>query len=368
MTHRQFGDPKLAERAQLVLKALVESYIREGQPVGSRTLARMVDLDISPATIRNVMADLEELGFLASPHTSSGRVPTIQGYRLFIDTLLKIRPLKLTLVDQLREELDPDMAHQNLIESASGLLSRITQLAGIVTVPRKERITLRQIEFLELSEDRVLAILVINQQEVQNRIIQLGRHYSQIELQEAANYLNRQFAGRELKAVRQDILQELDSVRRDMDRLMRSAIELGEKVFAEDVDENEDFIVEGQTNLMEYEELSDLQKLRQLFEAFARKREILHLLDECICAEGVHIFIGRESGYEVLGDCSVVSAPYSVEGDVVGVLGVIGPTRMAYDRVIPIVDVTAKLLSAALNARNQTPYPPRGHEDEPRVT
>jgi heat-inducible transcriptional repressor len=352
MASEQKFETALNERALHLHKVLVEVYIREGQPVGSRTLARTAGLDLSPATIRNVMADLEELGFLSSPHTSAGRVPTAKGFRLFVDNMIKFKPLQLTVLDRLKDGLDPGLNHKGLVETASGLLSGITQMAGIVTVPRKQSISLRQIEFLELSENRVLAILVVNEQEVQNRIIQLDRGYSRSELEEAANYLNSQFAGQDLRQVRLSLLKELDLVRRDMDRLMRSAVELGEKVFVQAEKADEDFVVVGQTNLMEYEQLSDLESLRQLFDAFARKREILHLLDRCICAEGVQIFFGQESRYHPLDECSVVSAPYSVDDEVVGVLGVIGPMRMAYDRVIPIVDVTAKLLGAALNPRS----------------
>ncbi len=352
MVNAQTPEPALSERAQRLLKVLVESYIRDGQPLGSRTLARTAGLRLSPATIRNVMADLEEFGFVRSPHTSAGRIPTTLGYRLFVDTMLKVEPINDEMVGQLKGELDPDMNRQALVEAASRLLSGITQLAGIVTVPRKDHVVLRQIEFLELSENRVLAILVMNQHEVQNRVVHLDRPYRSGELQEIANYLNTQFAGNDLKDVRQRILNELEAVRQDMDRLMRSAIDLGEKVFAVDKVEDEDYIVAGQTNLMEYAELSSIETLKQLFDAFTHKREILVLLDKCIWAEGVHIFIGQESGYAAFDECSVVSAPYSVEGDAVGVLGVIGPTRMAYDRVIPVVDITAKLLGSALNSRN----------------
>ena len=352
MVNAQTPEPALSERAQRLLKVLVESYIRDGQPLGSRTLARTAGLRLSPATIRNVMADLEEFGFVRSPHTSAGRIPTTLGYRLFVDTMLKVKPINDEMVGQLKGELDPDMNRQALVEAASRLLSGITQLAGIVTVPRKDHVVLRQIEFLELSENRVLAILVMNQHEVQNRVVHLDRPYRSGELQEIANYLNTQFAGNDLKDVRQRILNELEAVRQDMDRLMRSAIDLGEKVFAVDKVEDEDYIVAGQTNLMEYAELSSVETLKQLFDAFTHKREILVLLDKCIWAEGVHIFIGQESGYAAFDECSVVSAPYSVEGDAVGVLGVIGPTRMAYDRVIPVVDITAKLLGSALNSRN----------------
>jgi heat-inducible transcriptional repressor len=345
----------LTERAQYFLKILVKTYINDGKPVGSQTLARAAAVDLSPATIRNVMADLEDIGLIYSPHASAGRIPTVKGYRLFIDTMLKVKPLNAAVIDQLKERLHRDLTPHNLIEAASDMLSGITQLAGVVTVPRQEHTALRQIEFLELSENRVLAILVMNQQEVQNRIIQLDRAYSESELSQAANYLNETFGGRDLATVRRDLLKELDTVRKDMNRMMRSAIELGEKVFATNGQAQDDFIVVGQTNLIGYEQFSNMDKLRQLFKAFSTKHDILHLLDRCICANGVQIFIGQESGYQVLDECSVVSAPYSVYGDVIGVLGVIGPTRMQYDRVIPIVDITAKLLGAALNTLKRHP-------------
>jgi heat-inducible transcriptional repressor len=340
----------LNDRAQRIFRALMESYIRDGEPVGSRTLARTAGLDLSPASIRNVMADLEEMGFIAAPHTSAGRVPTVQGYRLFIDTMLRVRPLGDPEVEKLRRALDPERAPQELVQAASGLLSGVTQLAGLVMVPKHEAASLRHIEFLPLSDRRVLAILVVNEREVQNRILNLGRSFTPAELQQAANYLNRLYGGRSLREVRGAVLDELERVRADMDRVMRSALELGGLAFSQEEGRREDFVLAGEANLLEYAELSDLDKLRQLFSAFSEKREILHLLDKCISAEGVQIFIGQESGYEVLDDCSVVTAPYSVEGDVVGVLGVIGPTRMAYERVIPIVDITAKLLGAALKS------------------
>lgn len=341
---------QISERAQQLLKVLVQSYIRDGEPVGSRTLARTAGMDLSPATVRNVMADLEELGLVVSPHTSAGRVPTAKGYRLFIDTMLNVTPPATLELESLKRELDPDQDPHGLLESASGLLSGITQLAGVVTLPRRPHTALRQIEFLSLSENRVLAILVVNQREVQNRIIHLDRPYTQSELQAAANYLNSMFAGRSLQAARRSLLAELERVREDVDRTMRSAMELGEKALT-DEPEQADYVIAGQTNLMDYAELSDVEKLRRLFQAFSEKRDILHLLDRCIHAQGVQIFIGQESGYQILDGCSVVTAPYSVEGDVVGVLGVIGPTRMAYERVIPIVDITARLLGAALNSR-----------------
>ncbi|MCB1921276.1 MAG: heat-inducible transcriptional repressor HrcA [Candidatus Competibacteraceae bacterium] len=339
----------LNERTQHLLRALVERYIRDGQPVGSRTLARDAGLDLSPATVRNVMADLEDLGYLRAPHTSAGRVPTARGYRFFIDALLRLRPLDHQEVEILRRHIgQPVQSSADLARSVSNLLSGVTRLAGIVMLPRRNVVTLRHVEFLPLSETRVLAILVLNTQEVQNRIIQTRRPYSAGELQQAANYLNAQFAGQEIQQVRGALLGELREARDSLDRLMQTVMEMAEQTF-ETAPDGEDYVVAGQTHLMQYTDLSDLDKLRQLFEAFNHKRDLLHLFDQCLHAEGVQIFVGEESGFEVLEGCSVVTAPYSVEGQVLGVLGVIGPTRMAYDRVIPVVDVTARLLAAALN-------------------
>ena len=343
------GSPNLNDRTQHLLKALVERYIRDGQPVGSRTLPRDAGLDLSPATIRNAMADLEDLGYLHSPHTSAGRVPTARGYRFFIDALLHLRPLDQQEIEVLRRRIDqPAQNSAELARSVSNLLSGTTQLAGIVMVPRRNVVTLRHVEFLPLSENRVLVVLVLNTQEVQNRIIQTRRPYSAMELQQAANYLNAQFTGKDIQQVREALLRDLHEARDSLDRLMQTVVEMAEQTFeAEPI--IEDYVVAGQTHLMQCADLSDLDKLRLLFEAFNHKRDLLHLFDQCLHAEGVQIFIGEEAGSEVLEGCSVVTAPYTVEGKVLGVLGVIGPTRMAYDRVIPVVEVTARLLAAALD-------------------
>lgn len=335
----------LNERAQQLLKFVVERYIRDGQPVGSRTVSRESSLDLSPATIRNIMADLEELGLVSSPHTSAGRVPTAHGYRVFVDSLLTVRDLADVEVSNLRHQLTPGGEPKRILETASTMLSEITSLAGVVMLPRREHVASRHVEFLGLSQNRVLVILVTNEKEVQNRIIRTSRPYTQAELQQAANYLNEAFAGRDLSAMREGLVAEMQATREHINQLMITALEMVD----EEAESEGDYVLAGQTNLMNYAEMSNVERLRQLFEAFNRKRDILHLLDQSLRADGIQIFIGEESGYEVLGDCSVVTAPYTVEGNVVGVLGVIGPTRMHYDRVIPIVDVTAKLLGAALN-------------------
>ena len=348
------GHPELNERARHILKVLVESYIQDGQPVGSRNLARSSGLDLSAATIRNVMADLEEMGYIRAPHTSAGRIPTSQGYRLFVDALVTVRPPEERAIHILQGQLKAERGHGSLIHSASSLLSGMTQLTGVVTLPRRNPASIRQIEFLSLSSKQVLAILVMNRNEVQNRIIQLDEEVSSSELQQAANFLNERLIGKDLQQARATLLEEMRQHREDMNRMMLSAIELGEKTVADvDPPQNEDYVIAGETNLMGYDDLSDIHKLRDIFAAFTRKRDVLGLLDKCLQADGVKIFIGRESGQAVFDDCSLVTAPYTVDGEQLGVLGVIGPKRMPYERVIPVVDITARLLSLALNTKVQ---------------
>ncbi|MFV1972680.1 MAG: heat-inducible transcriptional repressor HrcA [Thiohalobacterales bacterium] len=339
----------IPDRTQHMLKVLIDRYIRDGQPVGSRTLSRDAGLDLSPATIRNVMSDLEELGFITSPHTSAGRVPTVAGYRFFVDTLLNVKPLDAKSVEQLRSELGIELATSELLESATGLLSGVTALAGVVTLPRHEHALFSRVEFLPLSDNRVLGILVTSEGEVQNRMIMTERVCSPAELQQASNYLNELFAGKDLSAVRGTLLNEMQEARSTMNRMMMTAMQMADQILEKN--QSEDYIMAGQTNLMEFHELCDIDKLRNLFDAFNKKREILSLLDQCVHGDGIQIFIGEESGYQTLDECSMVTAPYQVDGQIVGVLGVIGPTRMAYDRVIPIVDATARLLGAALNQK-----------------
>ncbi|MBV8497594.1 MAG: heat-inducible transcriptional repressor HrcA [Gammaproteobacteria bacterium] len=351
MAH-EVRDEALNDRAQQLLRTLIETYIRDGQPVGSRALSRESGLQLSSATIRNVMADLEELGFVASPHTSAGRVPTDKGYRFFVDTLLQLRPLDEAASAEIHRQFAASRdASTDLIATVSQLLSSATQLAGVVTLPRPRQAALTQIEFVALSENRVLVVLVFNDREVQNRIIQLERHFSPDELKRAANYLNEQFRGRSLQEVRQEILRQLSEARAHMNQIMLDAISVAQQVFEAGAESRLEYVIKGETNLMGVAELTSVEKLRRLFEAFNEKRDFLHLLDHSLKAEGVQIFIGHESGYQILDDCSVVTAPYADGDTVVGVLGVIGPTRMAYERVIPIVDLTAKLLGAALNSR-----------------
>jgi heat-inducible transcriptional repressor len=350
MSHDARDD--LSDRAQSLLRVLVESYIRDGQPVGSRALSRDSGLNLSSATIRNVVADLEELGFVSSPHTSAGRVPTDKGYRFFVDTLLRVQPLENSAVTEIRRQLDSGHdSSKALVAAASQLLSSVTQLAGVVTLPSTQQASITQIEFVALSENRVLTVLVLNDREVQNRIVQLERRYSPDELKHAGNFLNEKFRGRTLPQVRQEILRELRETRDHMNQVMLDAITVAQQVFPEQAEETREYVIAGETNLMTLAELSGVERLRRLFDAFNEKRDFLNLLDQSLRAQGVQIFIGHESGYQILDDCSVVTAPYSLGDQVVGVLGVIGPTRMAYERVIPIVDMTAKLLGAALNSR-----------------
>ncbi len=343
--------PVPSERARHILRVLVEHYIRDGQPVGSRTLALQAGLDLSPATIRNVMADLEDLGFITSPHTSAGRIPTARGYRFFVDTLVRLQPLAEQEVARLQTRFEERQRGdaKAIVTAASSALSALTSLAGVVTMPRQSHVTLRHIEFLPLSGQRVLAILVVNDAEVQNRILDLPRDYSEDELRRAANYLNMQFTGRDISDVRSRLLTDLDVTRESMNRLMLDSIAVADKGL-QSGSEGSGYVLSGETQLMNFHELSDVERIKHLFEAFGEQREILTLLDRSLEADGVQIFIGEESGYRMLDNCTIVAAPYSVDEHIVGVLGVIGPTRMAYERIIPIVDITARLVGAALNS------------------
>jgi len=339
-----------SDRAQQLLRVLIQRYIREGQPVGSRTLSKDPGLDLSPATIRNVMSDLEDMGMVSAPHTSAGRVPTPKGYRLFVDTLVRYRQPRDNDIDMLRSQIRRKVDDAGaLISSVSNMLSEFTNLAGVVTVPRGKHAALRQIEFLSLSENRILAILVINDRDVQNRILHTERNYSPSELQQAANFINQHYAGIEMPEVRNKIVEDLEKTRHSMNQAMHDIIAVAQSAMEGATQPGGEFVLAGETNLMDFAELSDVDTLRRLFDAFSRKRLILDLLDRSIHADGVQIFIGEESGYQILDDCSVVTAPYQLDDDTIGVLGVIGPTRMAYDRVVPIVDITARLLRSALD-------------------
>ncbi|GCB05653.1 heat-inducible transcriptional repressor HrcA [Ralstonia sp. SET104] len=348
------------KRATILLKTLIERYIAEGQPVGSRTLSKYSGLDLSPATIRNVMSDLEEMGFIASPHTSAGRVPTPRGYRLFVDTMLTASPLDVlsthdrmaqqmvgAIAEQVRTQLASHGAEssQRVIAAAAQTLSNLSQFAGIVMTPRRTH-AFRQIEFLRLSESRILLIVVTPEGDVQNRIIHTDTPYTPSQLVEAANYINAHYGGQTFDAVRESLRGELSALQADMTALMQAAVEAGSSA----VSEEEPVVISGERKLLDVEDLSSsMDKLRRLFAVFEQKTGLLQLLDVSSRAEGVQIFIGGESSLVPHEDMAVITAPYEVDGKIVGTLGVIGPMRMAYERVIPIVDITAKLLSSTLS-------------------
>lgn len=343
------SDIRVNPRAQQVLKSLVERYIQDGSPIGSKTLAEECGLGLSAATIRNILADLEDNGLLISPHTSAGRVPTELGYRLFVNNLLTVQPFDGEAFQKLKNRLDPDLNISSLVQSASSLLSSITQMIGVVALPKRNRLELRQVEFLPLSGNRVLVVLVLNNREVQNRIIYTDKIYSKSELQEAANYLNAHYVGKELVSARQNLWEAMQNDRDNMTCLLQTALDMADKAFTSVGEASKDYAITGQNHLLHYADDSNLQRARALFDAFTQKHAVLNLLDNALNAEGIQIFIGKESGYEAFDDCSIVTTPYSIDGQFVGSLGVIGPTRMPYERVIAAVDVTAKLLSAALN-------------------
>jgi heat-inducible transcriptional repressor len=333
------------DRAKSLLKTLVELYIAEGTPVGSRTLSRASGLELSPATIRNVMADLEELGLIASPHTSAGRIPTARGYRVFVDTMLTARPLEPQLPNSAREQLQPGQPTR-VIASAAHILSSLSNFVGVVTAPKKASV-FHHIEFMRLSERRVLLILVAPDGDVQNRVIMTARDYTQAELVEAANFLNAHYAGLTLDAVRERLQQEVETLRSEIATLMQAAVQAGTEAMASE----EQLVVSGERNLLAVQDFgNDMGSLRRLFDLFEQKTQLMRLLDVSSRAEGVRIYIGGESGVVPYEALSIVSAPYEVDGRVVGTLGVIGPTRMAYDRMIQIVDITSKLVSNALSA------------------
>lgn len=345
-------NPSLDPRARSLLRTLIAQHIRDGEPVGSRTLARHSGLDVSAATIRNIMADLEEIGLLSAPHTSAGRIPTAQGYRVFVDSLLQMEPLKETEIARLRTQMPVGAGTQALLSNASELLSAMSQFVGVVTLPQRAQFAFRMIDFVPLDGNRILVILVFTDNEVQNRIISTRRAYSSSELEQTANYLNANFAGRPVSEIRSTLVRELRDTRSEMEQVLSAAVEISEQALDTG---GEDMLLSGQTRLMGLQGMADMDRLRDLFEAFSRKREILALLERCARAPGVRVFIGEESGLAPLGACTVITAPYASHGQVLGVLGVIGPTRMAYERLIPIVQATADLLGQALNPEPTSP-------------
>ena len=335
------------KRAQILLKTLVEHYISDGQPIGSRTLLQHSGLEVSPATIRNVMSDLERLGFIASPHTSAGRIPTQKGYRFFVDSLLTVKPLQSDEIQLIRHELSsPDP--QELINSAADMLSQLSQFAGVVMIPKRQSVTFKHLEFLPLSARRILVIIVTTDGNVQNRIIMADKPYSSSDLTQATNYFNHHFAGHTFDQVHQKLHAELQQMQSDINRLMAAALEISNRANSDD---KEHVVIAGERNLLQADDLSsNVASLRKLFELFERRTQLMQLLNSSKQAEGIQIFIGGESHYLPLDECSMVTSPYEANGQIVGTLGVIGPTRMAYERVIPIVDITAKLLSNALSS------------------
>lgn len=343
------GMHKFSTRSADILRTLVERYIQDGQPVGSKALVRELPFAVSSATVRNIMSELEVRGLIKSPHTSSGRVPTSLGYRMFVDSLITYSPMDDGEVSRVKQVLGPDKTPKELVESASKMLSELTSMAGIVLAPKQERAVLRQVEFLPLQGNRALVILVLNDKEVQNRIIQTTRSFAESELQQAANYINRRYAGADLFFARERILCDMREDKHNMDSLMSAALDVAADALSPD-GVMQQCVVSGETNLLPIADEQGVDRLRELFDAFQQKKDLLSLMDSCLRADGVQIFIGQESGFQVLDDCSVVTAPYTAASGVVGVLAVIGPTRMPYQRVVPMVDLTAKILSAALKS------------------
>jgi heat-inducible transcriptional repressor len=333
------------DRSKLLLKALVERYIADGQPVGSRTLAKATGLELSPATIRNVMSDLEELGLIASPHTSAGRIPTARGYRLFVDTMLTVRREELSGMGELAAPALESAQPQRVISHAAQMLSNLSHFVGVVMAPRRATV-FRHIEFLSLSDRRVLVILVSPDGDVQNRVIHTQSQLTQPQLQEAANFFNAHYSGLAMESVRERLKSELEALRSEIADLMKVAVDIGSEAGAE----QDKVVVAGERNLLSVSEFSsDMDNLRRMFDLFEQKTQLARLLDVSAQADGVRIYIGGESQVVPFEDLSVVTAPYEVDGQVVGTLGVIGPQRMPYDRMIQIVDVTAKLVSNALS-------------------
>lgn len=344
---------ELSPRKQTLLMTLVERHIRDGQPVGSKAIADSGVLSVSSATIRNLMAELESMGVLMSPHTSAGRVPTELGYRLYVDTLLKtsfhsakdVAPLQRDL----HHLLQPDQSPDEIYNRASQALAELTRMAGVVAMPKRKVTTLRQVEFLPLSERRVLVVLVVNRAEVQNRIIHTDKEYTEQELRQAANYINSHYSGQHLEDIKSALVQAMRNEKDHMSQLLATSVDVAEKALTTQQNNAGDYVLAGETNLLNMAEGDNMHRMRELFDAFSQKYDILHLLERSLSADGVQIFIGREAGIQVFEDYSLVSSSYAMEDGSVGVLAVVGPTRMDYEKVIPTVDITARLLSNALN-------------------
>lgn len=339
-------------RAQQLLKNLVEIYLREGQPVGSKTLASQLSPSLSSATVRKVLQDLETLGYLHSPHTSAGRIPTTRGLRFFVDQLSQVHPLDMAVINSVKSQINPLQSTDGVLSQTSSLLSELTHMVGIVSMPKCEQLILKHVEFLPLTENRVLAILVVNERDVQNRIIVTEKAYQAYELQQASNFLNQHFAGSDLISARKKLFRDLQDDKTQVDRLMKAVMDVVSQTFVTDPSATEDYVISGQEKLLVQgtQDQHSFVELQKIFEAFTQKQQILHLLNECIDAEGIQMFIGEEWANGAFGSYSVITSRYQYNGDNVGVLGVIGPARMPYQEVIPVVDLTAKLLSSALNS------------------
>ncbi len=340
----------LDSRAENVLKNLVETYIQQGQPVGSRTLSKLPQLGVSSATVRNVMSDLEELGLITAPHTSAGRIPTSQGYRLFVDSMVKASTLTQQAVSQLSERFQQETDPEALLAHASDVLSELTQFAGVVVLPSQSLTRFHQLEFMRLSDSRLLAILVTEDGRVQNRVLNTAESFSESELVSAANFFNQRYKGNTLDDVRRLLINDMRHDNDEMHKLNQEAMQAASRVISEEEASNQgDVVLSGEQKLLDVPDLCQIETLQKLFDAFKTKRDLLDLLDRSMKADGVSVFIGEESGYSALGECSVIASPYSVDGKILGTLGVVGPTRMAYDEVISVVDITSKLLSQALS-------------------
>lgn len=343
----------LDDRAENVLKNLVETYIEQGQPVGSRTLSKLPALGVSSATVRNVMSDLEELGLITAPHTSAGRIPTAQGYRLFVDSMVRASTLTQKAVTQLSTKFEEETDPEALLAHASDVLSELTQFAGVVVLPNQSLTRFHQIEFLRLSESRILAILVTEDGRVQNRVLPTTHEFKDSELVEAANFFNHRYKGSTLDDVRRLLVQAMQSDNDEMHKINQAAMQAANQVISEEEAAGNEVVLSGEQKLLDVPDLCQIETLQKLFDAFKTKRDLLDLLDRSMKAQGVSVFIGEESGYSALGECSVIASPYEVEGKIIGTLGVVGPTRMAYNEVISVVDITAKLLSQSLTTSSR---------------
>lgn len=344
----QYEFMDLNERSQLLFKNLMSLYLNDGKPVGSTTLAKLPEVAVSSSTIRNVLADLERMGLIRAPHTSAGRIPTDYGFRVFVDSILTIQPINQLELNQIELGFEDAQTQDEIIGTASNLLSDMTNMASLIMLPNRDHEVLRHIDFVQLGAKRVLVVLVLNDQDIQNRIIELDEEVGTLELVEVANYLNQNFAGRTLTEAKHLLVERMDAIRHNMNNLMASVVEATDKVIDQKMKNAAPYFVSGQTNLLNYEELADAEKLRALFQSFEHHNDLLRVFDKTLNSNGVQIFIGNECGDESYRDCSIVATPYEVDGEIMGVLGVVGPSRMPYDKIVPKVDMTAKILSSLL--------------------